>query len=256
MAAPCHPKHVGGGLQWRHAVRRGVDDARADQDCGTRSLAIHQSDGDLIVGVLSHIRVLELGQVLDSTCGGVLLADLGAEVIKIEPPRGDAGRNPEFAIMNGESAVHLTMNRGKKSTVINLKHAQGLRAFHDLVRHSDVIIDNFRPGVPQKLKADYPGTRVCSPGCAAWVTFRFVGIEGTGSYGAGLARHLIDRGVEVLEVPRPDRRRLRRQLGKSDPVDFEAAARAVLSGHRITAAKVADGPMESIRMLRLPVRGP
>jgi crotonobetainyl-CoA:carnitine CoA-transferase CaiB-like acyl-CoA transferase len=47
------------------------------------------------------------------------------------------------------------MNRGKKSTVINLKHPQGLRAFNDLVRHSDVIIDNFRPGVLKKLKADY-----------------------------------------------------------------------------------------------------
>src|ERR1035437_8610930 len=79
---------------------------------------------------------------------------------------------------------------------------------------------------------------------------RSVGIEGTGSYGAGLARHLLDRDVEVLEVPRPDRR-LRRQLGKSDPVDAEAAARAVLSGSRLAASKVADGPMESIRMLRV-----
>ncbi|BBC66033.1 hypothetical protein MMRN_29290 [Mycobacterium marinum] len=56
-----------------------------------------------------------------------------------------------------------------------------------------------------------------------------VGVEGTGAYGAGLARYLHDQGIDVLEVPRPDRR-IRRQRGKSDPIDAEAAARTVLAG--------------------------
>lgn len=77
-----------------------------------------------------------------------------------------------------------------------------------------------------------------------------VGVEGTGSYGAGLARHLHHAGVRVLEVPRPDRR-ARRQHGKSDPIDAEAAARAVLDGSRATEPKIADGAIESIRMLRV-----
>jgi transposase len=77
-----------------------------------------------------------------------------------------------------------------------------------------------------------------------------VGIEGTGAYGAGLARHLHEHGVSVLEVPRPDRR-LRRQHGKSDPLDAEAAARAVLAGNASGAPKLATGAIESIRMLRI-----
>lgn len=77
-----------------------------------------------------------------------------------------------------------------------------------------------------------------------------VGIEGAGAYGAGLARHLYEHGVTVLEVPRPDRR-LRRQHGKSDPLDAEAAARTVLAGNDSGAPKLATGPIEAIRMLRI-----
>ena len=66
-----------------------------------------------------------------------------------------------------------------------------------------------------------------------------VGVEGTGAYGAGLTRYLHAQNVEVLEVPRPDRR-LRRQRGKSDPIDAEAAARTVLAGRASGATKLAD----------------
>ena len=77
-----------------------------------------------------------------------------------------------------------------------------------------------------------------------------VGVEGTGAYGAGLARYLHAQQVEVLEVPRPDRR-IRRQRGKSDPIDAEAAARTVLAGRASGAPKIADGPIEAVRMLRV-----
>lgn len=76
------------------------------------------------------------------------------------------------------------------------------------------------------------------------------GVEGTGAYGAGLARHLTSEGFDVREVPRPDRR-LRRSKGKSDPIDAEAAARAVLSGSATVVPKLADGPIEAIRALRV-----
>jgi transposase len=81
-----------------------------------------------------------------------------------------------------------------------------------------------------------------------------VGVEGTGAYGAGLARYLHDRGIDVLEVPRPDRR-TRRQRGKSDPIDAETAARTVLAGRASGAPKLADGPIEAIRMLRIAPNG-
>jgi transposase len=77
-----------------------------------------------------------------------------------------------------------------------------------------------------------------------------VGVEGTGAYGAGLARHLHDKGVSVIEVPRPDRR-LRRQRGKSDPIDAEAAARAVLAGTAAVKPKLANGSIEAIRAIRV-----
>ena len=81
-----------------------------------------------------------------------------------------------------------------------------------------------------------------------WGDLERVGVEGTGSYGAGLARHLAAEGVGVVEVIRPNRQ-TRRRRGKSDPADAEAAARAVLSGEATVRPKSADGPVEAIRLL-------
>jgi transposase len=81
-----------------------------------------------------------------------------------------------------------------------------------------------------------------------------VGVEGTGTYGAGLARHLAAQQVTVVEVDRPDRKTRRRQ-GKSDPIDAIAAARAVLAGTATGAPKTRTGPVEAIRALRVARRG-
>jgi len=83
-------------------------------------------------------------------------------------------------------------------------------------------------------------------------SLRCAGVEGTSSYGAGLARHLRSRGIEVLEVERPKHRRRspRSNLQKSDPSDAEAAARAVLAGEASGVPKSADGRVEMIRTLR------
>ena len=82
----------------------------------------------------------------------------------------------------------------------------------------------------------------------SWGDVDAVGVEGTGSYGAGLARHLAAGGVPVVEVIRPNRQ-ARRRRGKSDPADAEAAARAVLCGEATVRPKSADGPVEAIRLL-------
>ena len=81
-----------------------------------------------------------------------------------------------------------------------------------------------------------------------------VGVEGTGSYGAGLARHLGAEGVTVVEVVRPNRQ-VRRRRGKSDPTDAEAAARAALNGEASGAPKSRDGAVEALRALRVARRG-
>jgi transposase len=106
--------------------------------------------------------------------------------------------------------------------------------------------------------AEFPATAAGYPALLAWLTMFggliTVGVEGTGTYGAGLARYLAGQGVEVVEVDRPDRKTRRRQ-GKSDPIDAIAAARAVLAGTSTGAPKTRTGPVEAIRALRVARRG-
>lgn len=104
---------------------------------------------------------------------------------------------------------------------------------------------------------DVPATSAGYVGMERWAIglgpVRAFGIEGTGSYGAGLARHLRAAGHTVREVDRPDRSS-RRRRGKSDPIDAELAARAVLAGTATTRPKHADGAVEAMRMVQLAKR--
>jgi CoA:oxalate CoA-transferase len=112
---------------------------------------------------LQGVRILELGQIIAGTYGGLVLSDLGAEVIKIESPEGDLGRIPSVAPYKGISTLFLTFNRNKKSAVINLKTDAGRSLFYELVKISDVVIDNFRPGVLERLKVDYATLSAINP---------------------------------------------------------------------------------------------
>ncbi len=104
---------------------------------------------------LQGVRILELGQIIAGTYGSQVLSDLGAEVIKVEAPEGDLGRNPSVAPYRGASGLFLTFNRNKKSIVINLKTDAGREVFYELVKVSDVVVDNFRTDVLERLKVDY-----------------------------------------------------------------------------------------------------
>ena len=105
---------------------------------------------------------------------------------------------------------------------------------------------------------EFPATTAGYEALAGWLRgfgeLARVGVEGTSSYGAGLARHLRQAGVSVVEVNRPDRR-ARRAHGKSDPIDAYAAARAALTATRTTVPKTGDGIVEAIRALRVTRRG-
>jgi transposase len=107
-------------------------------------------------------------------------------------------------------------------------------------------------------EAEFAATAAGYRALLAWLTafgrLVKVGVEGTGTYGAGLARHLAAAGVAVVEVDRPDRK-IRRRQGKSDPIDAIAAARAVLAGTATGAPKTRTGPVEAIRALRVARRG-
>ena len=102
---------------------------------------------------------------------------------------------------------------------------------------------------PSRCRRRRRVTEPWSHGPVALGTVERFGIEGTGSYGAGLARWLRGRGVEVLEVERPKRQN-RRRRGKSDAIDAEAAARAVQAGTATAQPKAGDGPIEMLRMLQ------
>jgi len=105
---------------------------------------------------LSNIRILDLSMIVAGPYGTMMLADLGAEVIKIENPNGgEAGRGLPPHYFEGESAYFISLNRNKKSITLNLKSETGLHIFYDLVEKSDVVVNNFRPGVLEKLKIDY-----------------------------------------------------------------------------------------------------
>ena len=112
---------------------------------------------------LSGVRILELGQIIAGTYGSQVLSDLGAEVIKVETPDGDLGRNPSVAPYKGLSGLFLTLNRNKQSIVVNLKTEEGRSVFYDLVKVCDVVIDNFRPGVLERLKIDYATLSAINP---------------------------------------------------------------------------------------------
>src|ERR1039458_9590076 len=100
---------------------------------------------------------------------------------------------------------------------------------------------------PNPSRPTQMATRPCFPGFAVSSVTK-VGVEGTGSYGAGVARFLARAGVEVVEVDRQNRQ-ARRQSGKSDPLDAVEAARAALSGRAHGQAKSRDGSVEAIRVL-------
>jgi CoA:oxalate CoA-transferase len=112
---------------------------------------------------LEGVRILELAQVISGAYCCQVLSDLGAEVIKVETPEGDIGRNPSVAPYQGLSGLFLTINRNKQSIVINLKTEAGRQIFYDLVKRSDVVVDNFRPGVLERLKVDYETLRRINP---------------------------------------------------------------------------------------------
>ena len=105
---------------------------------------------------LKGIRVLELAQIMAGPTCGLLLADLGAEVIKIEKtPFGDDTRNFLPPDINGESAAFMMMNRNKKGIVLNLKDKDGIEIFKRMIKNSDVVLENFRKGTLDKLGVGY-----------------------------------------------------------------------------------------------------
>jgi len=114
-------------------------------------------------GALSGLRVLDLTRVLAGPFCTMMMADMGAEVIKIE----EAGKGDDTRQMgpfqNGESAYYMNLNRNKKGVTLNLKHPRGKELFLGLVRRADIVVENYRPGTMEKLGLGYEDLRAVNP---------------------------------------------------------------------------------------------
>ena len=124
------------------------------------------------MGVLAGIRVVELGQVLSGPFAGAILADLGAEVVKVEKPDGgDDARQMGPAFRHGDALNFHEFNRGKRSVTLDLKSPDGVAALHALLRNADILVHNLRPGVaealgigPAEVTARHPRLIYCAMG--------------------------------------------------------------------------------------------
>ena len=146
---------------------------------------------------LEGIKVLDLTHMLSGPYGGMILADLGCEVIKIEPPvKGEATRrllenDPDYSF-NGMGAYFYTLNRNKKSLALDLKNPDGLHVFYQLIKKADVVLSNFSAGVTAKLKIDFKELKKINPKIITCT------VSGFGETGPNYQRPAFDQIAQAL----------------------------------------------------------
>jgi crotonobetainyl-CoA:carnitine CoA-transferase CaiB-like acyl-CoA transferase len=122
-----------------------------------------------MTALLHNVRVIDLTQLVAGPLCTMLLGDLGADVIKIEPPEGEAARHVGVTRLGGESDVFLALNRNKRSVVLDMKHVSNIETLRALIAGCDIVMENFRPGTMEKwglgyesLSKDYPALIYCA----------------------------------------------------------------------------------------------
>ncbi len=146
---------------------------------------------------LEGIRVLDLTHMLSGPYSAMMLADLGAETIKVEPPVTGEGtrrlleRDPANSL-NGFGAYFMTLNRNKKSVTLDLKSEKGLELFYELVKTADVVISNFSAGVTERLKVDYARLSEINPRIITCT------VTGFGETGPGKNRTAFDMVAQAM----------------------------------------------------------
>jgi len=140
-------------------------------------------------GPLDGIRVIDLTTVISGPVCTMILADQGADVIKIEPPGGDIARR----MGGGEfTAMFVSSNRGKRSVALDLKQPAALDALRRLIAGADVLVQNFRPGLMERLGLSEPAMRVLNPGLV------YVSISGVGDTGPYIKKRVYDPIIQSL----------------------------------------------------------
>jgi len=147
-------------------------------------------------GPLAGVRVIELAHIMAGPVSGLLLADMGADVVKVERlPGGDDTRRTTPPAINGEPASFMMVNRNKRGIAVDLKHPEGLEVVKQLIASADIVIENFRPGTPEKLGLAYPVLRELNP---ALVYCRITGFGLDGPYAQRAGYDLIAQGMSGL----------------------------------------------------------
>ncbi|QXX74578.1 CaiB/BaiF CoA-transferase family protein [Methylovirgula sp. HY1] len=143
---------------------------------------------------LAGVRVLDISQVMAGPFASMLLGDLGADVIKIEPPgAGDQTRGAMgFKMKGSDSLGFLNLNRNKRSVALNLKTDAGREIFYKLVETADIVIENYRPGVMQRLRCDYETLRQINP------RLIYASISGFGQTGPWASRPGFDLMAQAM----------------------------------------------------------
>jgi len=144
---------------------------------------------------LEGLRVLDQTQVMAGPFCAMLLADMGADVIKIEPPGGETTRAMDLEAAPGVSAPFLAVNRNKRGLVLDLKRAEGVAVLNKLVTTADVLIENYRPGVAARLGVDYPALSALNP---RLIYCSISGYGQTGPYAARGGYDLIAQGMSGI----------------------------------------------------------
>lgn len=145
-----------------------------------------------MAGSLDGIRILDLTTIYSGPIAASILGDQGADVVKVESPDGDFMRHPGMQQRNGVGAAFAMMNRNKRSVVINLREDEGRAVFLKLVETADVVMENFRPGVMERLRIDYDRLAAVNPRIV------FASINGVGHTGPYAGRRVYDAVIQSI----------------------------------------------------------
>ena len=164
-------------------------DARASAEGQARE-AQFAIMGKRMTKPLSGIRVIEIGNIIAGPLCGTLLADMGADVIKIEPLKGDMSRAIPPHI-NGESVSFAALNRNKRSLCLDMRTLEGQDIVRRLAQDTDVFLENNRPGVMEKLGLDGPRVKASNPGIV------YISVSGYGQTGPFRSRGVVNLIAEA-----------------------------------------------------------
>ncbi len=166
----------------------------------------------MLEGALSGLVVLDFGQLIAGPVCGMYLADMGATVIKVEPPQGELARKLGPPWQNGESLTALTSNRGKLGLSIDLKHPDAAAIIRRLAHQIDIVIENFRPGVTARLGIDHSALDAVNPRLITCSLSAYgqhgpwrdrPGVDGIIQAASGLMSNLGGPGDDPAKVPLP-----------------------------------------------------